>query len=235
MNDFFDQILSFAAPHICKGCGKQENSLCKSCYFNIIENIYDKCVICEIPQPPNIISKNGNLCADCCRLNDFSRIFLVHERKGALLRLLDDYKYNSERATSAILAKMLDCALPAFDQKTTVSYITTSSPHIRERGFDHMKIVAEKFAKIRGLKCEKLLFRESSDSQHDKNARERKLLADKMFSVRPNPPAKILLLDDIWTTGATMSAATKLLLDAGAEEVSLGIVAKQVGLHRKDM
>ena len=98
-----------------------------------------------------------------------------------------------------------------------------------------MKIVAEKFAKIRGLKCEKLLFRESSDSQHDKNARERKLLADKMFSVRPNPPAKILLLDDIWTTGATMSAATKLLLDAGAEEVSLGIVAKQVGLHRKDI
>lgn len=239
MDNFFDQILSIFAPLICKGCGKPGKALCESCFFNINEDLSTKCVACETELSPEILAKNGNLCEKCARELPFQRIFVVGERAGALLRLVDEFKYVSERADAEILAKLLDQKLPEISRKTVVTFITTSAPHVRGRGFDHAKLMAKKFAKIRKLKFAKLLIRKTSASQHDKNARERKILAEKMFKVREirgKFPEKILLIDDIWTTGSTSVAAAKLLKNSGAKSVELAIIARQkIGVHHKDL
>ena len=235
MNNFSDQILSVFAPHICKDCGKVGRALCESCFFDIMEKTYEKCINCEASISQKTFAKNGNMCENCARKLPFAKIFVVGERTGALLRLVDEYKYNSERADAKIFAKLLDKTVPELAPDTVVTFVTTSAPHIRERGFDHMALAAKNFAKLRKLRCQKLLFRENSDSQHDKKARERKILAKKMFSTRRRIPENVLLLDDIWTTGATTIAAAKLLRESGAKNVQLAIVAKQTGLKHRDL
>jgi predicted amidophosphoribosyltransferase len=180
------------------------------------------------------------MCAKCSRILPFARVSVVGVRSGALLRLVDEYKYASERDSARVIARLLDEKLPEFSRKTVVSYITTSAPHIRERGFDHMELVAKHFAKIRKLKFAKTLARKSSDSQHDKNAAERQILAAKMFVISRkfarNVPENILLIDDIWTTGATAISAAKLLRENGVQRIELAIVARQIiGTHHKDL
>ncbi|MFZ2560606.1 MAG: hypothetical protein WAW91_03190 [Candidatus Nanoperiomorbaceae bacterium] len=230
MNNFLDINLRAIAPHICKGCGCLGDTLCDSCFFDIIENKYEQCVSCGRQLSPSELAHLGNLCSRCGHTLPFSQVFVVGERRDVLLKLVGDFKYNSERESAKMLAKLLDVTIPPLAKDVLVSYITTSAPHIRSRGFDHMALVARRFAKLRGLTSIKLLGRQISDSQHDKNARERQILADKMFYLtQPHfgLPKRVLLIDDIWTTGATTTAATKLFKTAGVTNVQLAIVARQ--------
>ena len=230
MNDLLDTCIGLVAPHICKACHRPGDALCQSCFFDIVENPYERCIVCRRELSPQTITRYGNLCSMCVRHLPFSHAFAVGERRGALKKLVGDFKYNSERASAKTIAKLLDLALPALPENTVITYITTAPPDIRARGFDHARLIAQSFAHIRGLKIRKLLCREIFDSQHDKNAHERQILAAKMFSIVRRPddfPRLVLLIDDIWTTGATTIAAAKLLRKAGATDVQLAVAVRQ--------
>jgi ComF family protein len=234
MNGWIDRILSLAAPHICKGCGQVGATLCERCNFNILREKYQKCVNCARDLTNAELARCGNLCSSCAKSLPFSRIFVVGERRAALMKLVGDFKYNSERASARIIAKLLDQAVPPLENAVIITSIPTAPAHIRTRGFDHAKLIAQNFATIRRLKFADLLFRETNSSQHNLNAADRKNLARQMFSLRAKIPPKILLIDDIWTTGATTTTAAQLLKKSGAREIDLAIVARQThGTHRK--
>ncbi|MDR0955979.1 MAG: hypothetical protein LBM73_02530, partial [Candidatus Nomurabacteria bacterium] len=108
----------------------------------------------------------------------------------------------------------------------------TIAPHIRQRGFDHTRLIAKNLAKLRHLKLNaKLLLRKTDSVQHNLTAAERQKQAALAFEINPRcalAPEKILLLDDIYTTGATMRAAARILKKAGAREIIAAVVARQV-------
>ena len=232
MDSWLDSLLSIIAPHMCKGCDWLGATLCRRCIFNIVSRKYDRCINCSCQVSPADFAKRGSLCSACAKVLPFARIFVVGERRGALLKLVGDFKYNGERASARVIAKLLDATIPPLTNDVIITAIPTAPPHVRQRGFDHAELIARWFAKMRRRKFAKLLRRETNQSQHDLGARDRRILAAKMFSSRETAPARILLIDDIWTTGATTTAAAKLLRKSGAREVDLAIVARQVGVHR---
>jgi competence protein ComFC len=93
-----------------------------------------------------------------------------------------------------------------------------------------MKLVARQLSRLRKMPCNtRLLFRTDNLSQHSANLRQRQQQAGLAFRVKGNQslPERVLLIDDIYTTGATTAAAAKLLKKHGAKEIWLAVVARQ--------
>jgi ComF family protein len=148
-------------------------------------------------------------------------------RETHLKSLLDRYKFDSAKEAGMVCAELLDERLPLLPQELTVTAVPTSPAHVRVRGFDHMATVASRFADKRGLRYRKVLKRSTNETQHFKARGERLTQAAAGLEVIANPPDSILLIDDIYTTGATLRACTRKLQEAGVQEIFVAIIARQ--------
>ncbi len=97
----------------------------------------------------------------------------------------------------------------------------------RERGFNQSAIIAGLFAKKLGLKINNNLFRVVYTVQQAKLSGEarRKNLKD-AFMFNGQVPEKVLLVDDVYTTGATMQECAKVLKDRGVKVVCGLVLAR---------
>jgi predicted amidophosphoribosyltransferase len=114
-------------------------------------------------------------------------------------------------------------------EQTVVVPIPTVPSHIRERGYDHALLLAKIFAKSRGLKMRRLLYRKTSTRQREASRETRMIQAQQAFELRGRLELDRphLIIDDVITTGATVEFAAKILKDAGVHEVWVAAVARQ--------
>jgi predicted amidophosphoribosyltransferase len=119
--------------------------------------------------------------------------------------------------------------LPELPPKTIIVPVPTTPVRIRERGYDHMLLIARYVAKARGLKCEQLLRRKTNTKQRQASAEKRELQAKRTFEVRGKLDASVpySIIDDVITTGATIKYSSQTLRDAGAEHVWIAVIARQ--------
>ena len=160
----------------------------------------------------------------------FQQAFVVGERSGPLQRLIGGFKFRNIKQSSAPLAELLRARLPTMDRSTTVLVPIPSTPaHIRERGYDHMLLIANELSRITKYPVEQLLVRRTMSVQHKANRKDRYLQAQTAFEVRGkiNPARIYIVVDDIVTTGATIERAAELLAKAGATSVWIAAVARQ--------
>lgn len=220
-NTMLDDILRILAPHHCCGCGQTGSPLCSNCKYNITSETYARCVVCLRP------SHGDNLCTHCHP--GFERAWCVAERRDVLAELIDGYKFERKRSAYRPIADLLDGALPELPSDVVVVPIPTVRQHIRQRGYDHARLVARRFAARRGLVLRPLLARASSDTQRGASRSVRLRQAASAFRVTSpvDPAATYLLVDDVYTTGATTIYATKSLRAAGAQHVWVAVVARQ--------
>ena len=237
MNELIDRLLNLVAPHICKGCGRLGAALCGRCIFNILQTQFRRCLMCYRELDVKDFTEYGDLCSTCARTSLFIRAYAVGPRAKTLQRLVDDYKFNSERGAAQPIAKLLAQTLPDnLPPDLTVVPLTTVAKNVRERGFDHMKLACRKLARARRLPfAPNVLARMNNLTQHFlKNPAARRDNAAKSLAINPRVkvPAKVLLVDDIFTTGATVDAAAKILHAAGAREIWLTVVVRQPDRRR---
>lgn len=188
------------------------------------------------------------MCPDCDV--PFCWLGVVGWREGALAKVVKDFKYKSVRAAGEVLVELLDWRIPErFEEmcgvadavggaeiaekdgvrrdvvEVVVVPLPTIGRHVRERGLDHTAVLARKLAKRRGWKCERVLGRATNTVQVGTKAADRKAQAEGTYELRQGvDAAKVyLLVDDVWTTGATMLAAEKVLREAGAKKIA-GVV-----------
>lgn len=210
MNNWIDSLLGLFSPHICKDCSRLGKTLCSRCTFDILQQKEHFCALCYSP------TKTTFLCHKCKtkRSTPFLDIYSLGVRRSVLKRLVGDYKFNSEYQSAQIIADLIHNHLNSISSDTVITFIPTINNHIRQRGFDHMALVAKIFAKKRGLKVANLLVRTDNVVQHKLNLKSRKKAPEKSIAINKKVkhfPEKVLLIDDIWTTGSTMLTAGRLL------------------------
>ena len=152
-------------------------------------------------------------------------------RDGILKRLTEDYKYKAIRKTAEVLAELLDTAIPKELKNVAVVPLPTISRHIRERGFDHTLLLAKRLAERRGWMVETVLLRKNKSVQVGASEEKRKEQARRAYEVAQElDEAKCyLLLDDVWTTGASMESAIEAVKKAGAKKVASAVVLIPIG------
>lgn len=195
--------LDLLFPHSCRGCGLTGEVLCECCKNNIIKN-------------RESLKK--------------SNMYVVSRRDGLLDELIQDYKYHSIRALAQPLAEMLNAVIPENLPKNSVIVpLPTATNHIRSRGFDHTYKIAKNLGKIRKFKVEKILIRNKNTVQVGADRKTRLNQAKNAYIINPKIEIKkdvtYILLDDVWTTGASITAAKNLLQKTGAKNIKVAVLA----------
>ncbi len=139
---------------------------------------------------------------------------------GSSARLIRMYKDQGEQRLASRLACFLFNSLPpswiAWSQGVT--YIPATTAALRRRGFDHMELIARELADMMNQDAFRGFERPASIDQRALSRTSRRANMEGRFRVVSAPlPERMLLIDDVFTTGSTMEQAQRTLQRSGCE------------------
>lgn len=132
-------------------------------------------------------------------------------------------KYRANRAALGAVAAAM-AALVDPQHVDVVTWVPTSPARRRSRGFDHAELLARAVARAIGRPCRPMLRRRPGPPQTGKSLAERR--RGPSFEARGRPLPRVLVVDDVVTSGATLTAAAAALRAAGIQEVSALVAAR---------
>lgn len=110
-----------------------------------------------------------------------------------------------------------------------ITWVPTSAHNLRERGYDHAQLITEQAARCLDVPAVQMLKRvRHTRPMYGLNPAERRANVFDAFAVVKNAPvlgARVLVIDDILTTGATFYECARALREAGAEQVCAAAAA----------
>ncbi len=209
----FQRISGWLFPDKCVLCGKilekEETDLCHHCRIHA-------------PECPVLNSRYPYL-------NSWLALWYYEDEvRRSLLR----YKFYGKRAYAGCYARLLGMKLLREEMADfdVLTWIPISEKRRRKRGFDQVELLAEKLAQELGITPQPLLkkIRDNPAQSGIVGQAERRANVLGVYQVL-NPEQlqgkRVLLLDDIITTGATAGECARVLLTAGAKEVHFAVIA----------
>lgn len=208
----FDRIISILLPKRCVLCGDAVE----------FDDLY--CGKCEIPYAHEIANSHGIMIPKGSGLEGAtSPIYYTGNARTAVLRL----KREPDERTAHFFAESMHKRVKAdfYENFDLIVPIPISREKLSKRGFNQAETLAFELCGLMGkkLECGVLLRNDFTEPQHKLTARERMENAEKSYSaqnIQRVKGLKILLVDDVYTTGATVGACALLLKGAGAASVS---------------
>ncbi len=142
---------------------------------------------------------------------------------GNVRESLHRFKFHGAAAYSRVYAELMaECLREHGTEPELITWVPISRRRLRRRGYDQGKLLAEELAGILNVPCERMLekIRHNAPQSGKRSTEERKKNVQGVYrAAAPCFGEKILLVDDIVTTGSTLSAAAGVLLEAGAEKI----------------
>ena len=146
---------------------------------------------------------------------------------------LHRYKFQGAAAYYRIYAELMSACLSEHGlTPDLVTWVPLSRKRLRRRGYDQARLLAEEVARLQGLPCERTLEKIRNNPAQSGTSGVEQRQKNVLGVYRPVTSftgEHVLLIDDIVTTGSTLSEAAKMLLDAGAGEVSALTLARTAG------
>lgn len=215
---FFDAIF----PKRCIDCGKQGEWLCQSCSDLLFYRASQDCLVCGKP------NQGGVKCPSCSQEAHTRRVLCAfsYRQKGAV-KLVKLFKYDFVKSTDKILCSLLIdflCRQDDLPKDLLVLPVPLHAKRRRWRGYNQSAILAEAVAKNFGWQHDDktLLRHRPTKPQAKMETGARCSNVDGCFSLKPGEDLRgkrILLVDDVITTGATIEACAVVLKRAGAKSV----------------
>jgi ComF family protein len=216
-------------PTHCLGCGQRGAFACEACYASLPWLPPDVCPRCAQ------ISRLGGLCSRCQRLgpSGLASVRAACDYGGLARTAIHQLKYRHGRVLAKLLARVLaeSLARRPLDADIVVP-VPLSQRRLRERGYNQSELIARELHAVSNLpppSSQPLLRVRETRPQVGLSAAERRENVRGAFAC-PEPAAlegrRVLLLDDVMTTGATLRACADELSAAGATMVMALVVAR---------
>jgi ComF family protein len=158
----------------------------------------------------------------------FDEAFCYGAYEGTLRKLIHLFKYGGIRRLARPLGALLGDALPRDRQFDVVTAVPLHWRRRWQRGFNQSELLGKAIARTRGIPAVNVLRRRSATRAQAglSNAQRRENVAGAFRARRRVNGLRILLVDDVMTTGATAGACARALKQAGARSVSLLSLAR---------
>ncbi|MBM3124753.1 MAG: ComF family protein [Chloroflexi bacterium] len=225
------KVLDAFFPPTCAGCGELGSRWCSNCQTSVKVLDRNICTICGLPQ------EKEKLCQACAEERPrFRALRAWAAYEGSVRRALHRLKYRKDIGLGETLADAMIPFVRSLNwQPDLILPVPLGKKRLRERGYNQVAVVSRPLAAAMGISfSEQVLFRQKeTQSQVGLNRRERIVNMNQAFSSnRPVVGKVVILMDDVATTGSTLSSAAGTLYDAGASEVFALTVARALRLDQ---
>jgi competence protein ComFC len=199
----------------------KEEVICQSCKDRLQKIEGETCERCGRPFAfLDSQYRSGDTCYDCMRWEEdedykglLSQNYSLYMYNEYLKEIIAKFKYRGDYVLAKVFAEDIRKIINKL-QPVQVIPISLSEERLYERGFNQSEaLIVES-----GLKPLKILTRIHSEKQSKKSRSERIHLSQVFQAVQP-VNGKVILIDDIYTTGSTLRHAAKALKVAGAETI----------------
>jgi len=231
-----EKILDIIFPKFCISCKKEGSYLCEDCK-STIEILDSQYCLCKKPKRLKIVGK----CQECQK-NPLDGLYAATNYKNNLVKsLIKNFKYEpffAKEITKELADLILDhLMLSEVNLKEFEDFYLLPVPLEKSRekwrGFNQ----SEEIAKILSLKLNSRLFLENPIKKIKKtlpqsvlSEKERKQLIKgtfKLIDKKSVKNKKIIIIDDVYTTGATLQEISRILKKSGAKQVFGMVVARE--------
>lgn len=227
--EIFDDTFEFLFPSniTCFICGDEvvesEFCLCPKCEKNL-PKVGKHCLKCGSP-----IRSDSNFCLTCKsskRYFDFARSPLIY--KDGIAHAIQGLKYENRKHLAAPLAKIMETEFFKMKEKIgnfdLIVPIPLSKERFKKRGYNQAELLALELSKLVDVPVESNCVSRVKDtvSQTKLSFKERQENLEGAFKIESKEKVKgktILLIDDVLTTGSTISHCAEILKKAGAKVV----------------
>jgi ComF family protein len=235
-----DPILSVLYPQACRLCGhsvehSRDGIACDACWrqtriFAGAETLCDKCSAYLSPE------RRSDAIAFCHRCDDglYARARAIGVYESALyasIIYLKETPHLSPRLLELLHKAFLNSP---FGSTSLIIPVPLSPRREKERGFNQAAVIADGLSRKTNIPVDELSLARKVHTERHRAGMDRKARHDSVFNAfevkRPRliKGETILLVDDIFTTGATVSNCAKALKKAGAAEVNVLTIARAV-------
>lgn len=218
-----EKIISLVAPHTCLKCDSEGSLVCSGCRVMLGADLPSRCYLCYKSTPDN------SVCSACKRKSSLKSVWVRCVYTDIAKQLVRAIKYSRAQNGTKIIAQELKNALPSSMSEYVIVPIPTANTRKRQRGYDHAQLIARELATALDVPCQELLLRLGTSRQVGSKREDRLRQLDGAFMCKKNKHLKvqkILLIDDVVTTGATIEAAARELRQNGYRDVSAAVFAQ---------
>ena len=238
MTSVLTALTELLFPSLCLSCGRillerRGHPFCSDCYSGIRFIAAPLCPVCGIPYPSE--ESPDHTCGDCIlnkRHIGAARSLGVYE--SVLLDAIYTFKYGGNLTLGERLGRLMaDHDYPSFriGDYSLIVPVPLHPRRLRQRGFNQSVILAREIANRRGIAMDFHALRRvvDTESQAGLKKEERRSNIRKAFSI-PDPERvrgrRILIVDDVYTTGSTLGECARVLVKGGAEAVGALTLAR---------
>ncbi len=206
------QIARLIAPPVCISCGREGAILCELCRGQLVPPPSGRCFWC------GRTSSMGQTCQVCRQFLALTGVRVAGGYDGSVRILIRRLKYYHQREAAVVLASLI---APLFrgERFQVVTSVPVATTRLRQRGYNQSELIARHVARSLGVSYRPLLQRDRNVQQVGKTRNQRLSQVRNIFTTAQANPGRILLIDDVVTTGATLNACATALKRAGATEV----------------
>jgi competence protein ComFC len=237
VKSFHQSILDTLFPIQCLGCGKGEEWICEQCLRRVPCRLDQVCPICEKRNTPD-----GRVCFSCADKSDIDGIYVCSSYSNPILsKAIQYYKYRFAEDLSLPLGKIMAESLQKSELllPDLIIPIPLHRYRLRWRGFNQSELLADylsdNFAPGFQIPVEKKTIKRikfTYPQMKIKNYRDRRKNIQGVFEIENDTQSiiqdkRILLVDDVATTGATLFECARVLKSAGANEIFAVVLARQ--------
>lgn len=238
LQHYIETVISFIYPAQCRVCDnvlgfESIPYVCDTCCNNIDIIVPPWCNICGIPNTEDV-------CDNCAtKPPQYGKLRTIALYRGTLQQLIHLYKFEKRTTLVKYLAHLITTNLPNDISFTDYDFIVPIPIHkkrLKERGFNQTTLLANHISKITDNQVEtNSLIRKkntSPQSSLDREARNTNIIgAFQLLNSDIFYNKQILLLDDVYTTGATVQEAVKVLWNADPKEIDILTLARALDIE----